>query len=934
MGIIRLAKCLRLLSSLEEYESRDEDIKNKISGNRVYMDFVSIVYRIQEQVANELNYLLFSFILINKGILNETELKGQFINMINKYSRSVPNHKELSDLLSSNKHLKILEILPKIKAIVDDEYIKKYCDIITSNNVLNAHIYDNVIYFIVDMLTNKIINVEYVLIAFDGIPSFGKIQEQRQRRYMRYTFLEFKKMITQSQNVNDSNNSNNSNNSDNALIHVSRQEYEQIYFQVDIKSAIDYVYNSYHNKSLQQDISSGIATFRSNNVIEKNTIPVIDVIDKPYGEGEKILMDKIIEDHKTFGDDKTYVFYSPDGDSVILCLYIYLKIKVAKLTVVKAYSLSPSDRHNEQTQYVNISKLYDNIIITVEKHSHEKLKTNEDRDSVCTDFIFMINMYGNDFIHQIPTMEISTTVLDLMYVYSKFIRDNDYLLRKVDGKIHIDYESLYSFFKEVSDYEQFMMLDTYILDVEDRSRILKLFGNIFPCRYLIDYRDIVTQYKQEIYKTLISGVSVGVSVDASVDASVGVTRSASIQTPTTFETIKKTLSDMIEKLNLRTTVSGKKYGDIFIKSEAKNLSDYAFRIIANPKILLTKKPKFIYDIRPRKNRNEIEIKQLVNRIEKDLIRNNMSIDFTDVQLSNDADIQDFSFDYGNIRLLVPHPQMPTTDKDIDIYLLEWKSGKWMNILNAYPYEIGYDWRKQKVKKIENEMKRYQYDMLDLNNTQLNKMIVDYLKTFSWMVDYYMNTDYESTSTMISTWSYGYERSPFASHIFQFMNSLGKKELKNIMKNTYQKSLVSTDQYLKSDKHRFYIYPQSTDTLAKLPEKYRDYFPNMIDYVSKSIQLARASGTNQITKEQKHERVFDCRMCPYFSKCIFKSRSMTFNDLNTFDISRYVQYKILKRPVSSSTTHRISSSIMRPVSRPIPSKIIMKKIISKKDDNKN
>ena len=70
MGIVRLAKSLKLLNSLTEYGSREADLKNKLDGNRVYMDFVSIVYRIQEAVARELNYILFSFLLIQSDILD------------------------------------------------------------------------------------------------------------------------------------------------------------------------------------------------------------------------------------------------------------------------------------------------------------------------------------------------------------------------------------------------------------------------------------------------------------------------------------------------------------------------------------------------------------------------------------------------------------------------------------------------------------------------------------------------------------------------------------------------------------------------------------------------------------------------------------------------------------------------------------------------
>ena len=74
MGIIRLAKSLKLLDSITEYGSRDDDIRNKIHSNLVYMDFVSIVYRIQEYVARELNYILYSYLLIGKDLLDPSEL--------------------------------------------------------------------------------------------------------------------------------------------------------------------------------------------------------------------------------------------------------------------------------------------------------------------------------------------------------------------------------------------------------------------------------------------------------------------------------------------------------------------------------------------------------------------------------------------------------------------------------------------------------------------------------------------------------------------------------------------------------------------------------------------------------------------------------------------------------------------------------------------
>ena len=451
MGIVRLAKCLRLLNSIDEYKTRENDIRNKISGNRVYMDFVSIVYKIQEIVAKELNYLLFSFCLIDMQLLNKQELQSvTLIDMITKYKKAIvniPGYETVIQILQSDKNNDdITQTLKKLSVHINEEWITEYINQIKKNNLLNVFVYESVVNFIVDLLTQKVTDVEYILIAFDGIPSYGKIQEQRHRRYMRYAFLEFKKNIGSRPYTNKT------------IMEVpimkARVRYDEIQIQVDVKSAIDFVYSKYHDDSLHNDIKNGITKFYPGKQLE------INVIDNPYGEGEKILMDNLIKDCRTYGDEKSYVFYSPDGDSVILCLYAYIKTKIRDLNVVKAYTLTPSAKHNEQTQYVPIKQLYDNIIQTIEKFSHHKFEQESDRDSVCTDFIFLMNLYGNDFIHQIPTMEISTTVMDLLYIYSKYSitdnTENKYILREEKNKIHINLDNMILFFKEVGVYEQWI----------------------------------------------------------------------------------------------------------------------------------------------------------------------------------------------------------------------------------------------------------------------------------------------------------------------------------------------------------------------------------------------------------------------------------------------------------------------------------------------
>ena len=291
---------------------------------------------------------------------------------------------------------------------------------------------------------------------------------------------------------------------------------------------------------------------------------------------------------------------------------------------------------------------------------------------------------------------------------------------------------------------------------------------------------------------------------------------------------------------------------------------------------------FIYNISIRKNKNEKHITNMVNEIEKDLVKNNKSIDTNELRNTNNYSIRDFMFDYENIRTIIPHDQMPITNKDIDIYLIDWKSGKWMDILNSYPYELGYDWKKNNIKNLQSEMKRYQHDMLHANDKNLDNIVIAYLKTLSWVCDYYMNTDDNSTKNFISTWSFIYERSPFISHINIFLQNTDIKNITNIMSNVYNKSLVSVDKYLTIEQHRLYIYPIS-DT-KDIPYRYHKSFPNMENYVKQTLNSVNI-------KNKKRKRLFDCRMCAYFSKCIFESNSLTYDELINIDKHRVKRAKI-------------------------------------------
>jgi 5'-3' exonuclease len=773
MGIVRLAKCLKILNSLTEYTDRKNDINNKIDGNRVYMDFISIVYKVRETIINELNYLLFNFLLIKHNIIDANYDREKYVNMSIKFNIDINTN-------------------------IDDIFIKNYCKTVEEN--IYKYIYDDIVFFVCDMINSKLKNVEHITIAFDGVPSYAKMQEQRHRRYMRYAFIEFKKYINNKEIRKG-----------NKLIDI-RQEYDKIAITCDIKQSIEYVYKMYHSNNLKTDIEKSMV---------KNGI--VNIIDKPFGEGEKILMDLLLADFEIYKNEKSYVYYSPDGDSVLLCLKIYITTKVDRLNVVKAYTLQPTKLSNTECQYVNIPKLYENISKTIIVHLHNNNKP--DYDLINNDFITIMSFFGNDFVCPIPSLDIECSFLDLLYLYSKLIDANKYITKIQDNKTTINYDNFVAFLTLLKDHEHYLLLDTYLADKQCKNKIINTFGSVFSMRYYIDYQEKLQENKTIIIKNISD-----------------------------FETTKKLVLSIVDNLRKIKTVTNITYGDIFMKTEIRNIDSFINNLLKNRNF-----NEYYYNLRPRQNKDETYLFETIQEIEKELLNSFM--------ITQEHENQN-NFEYQQIRKLCnPHKLMPTSLNDIDLFLLDWKSGKWRKIINAKSPELGYDWKKNKIKKFDEEINRYTREIL-FHNTQKQDLLdvsKEYLKSISWVVDYYLNT--YDLDNKCSTWSYNYEREPFITQLYNYCMNYGY----DCMKNVFEISLIDSSKYINDKLHKLYIYPQYD--ISKIPSKYHDSFPNIRKYIKKVMKYGKSKG------------LFDARMCPFFSKTFFKNKKLSYDEL--LEMGKYI-----------------------------------------------
>ena len=110
-----------------------------------------------------------------------------------------------------------------------------------------------------------------------------------------------------------------------------------------------------------------------------------------------------------------------------------------------------------------------------------------------------------------------------------------------------------------------------------------------------------------------------------------------------------------------------------------------------------------------------------------------------------------------------------------------------------------------------------------------------------------------------------------------------------MNNHYIRSLVPVHNYLDTASHKLYIYPQPREILDRIPDKYKQYFPDMDKNIQKTVdQYYELDNKKDMIKYGKDDRFFDCRMCAYFSKCVFKSKHMTYKELVVLNIDAILQ----------------------------------------------
>ena len=131
----------------------------KTSADVLFFDFNSIIHKISSQTVSDLNYLYKILLILHK--FPSSKLIQFFMNKYKNYDKIF--------------HLSIdfLNTPSGILQLINDLYS------IDINTIIIHQIMKQIEYYI-----SQISNLQFVYLSIDGVPSIGKIMEQRHRRYI------------------------------------------------------------------------------------------------------------------------------------------------------------------------------------------------------------------------------------------------------------------------------------------------------------------------------------------------------------------------------------------------------------------------------------------------------------------------------------------------------------------------------------------------------------------------------------------------------------------------------------------------------------------------------------------------------------------------------------------------------------------------------
>jgi 5'-3' exonuclease len=369
-----------------------------------------------------------------------------------------------------------------------------------NNDKLNTLVVEAVVLNIYEILekyldTSKLMTL---YIALDGVPSKGKIMEQRRRRHLSTLETELRKKILLKHKD---------------LLLKEKTEHGSNRYLFESKKIKWSNSNIKPGTKFMSALSFALKHEDHIKKVKKLCPKLVFYIvsdDEAFGEGENKFIDYIRKLRKKFGIDDKFVISSPDSDLMLLLMLLEFK----NIEIL---------RYNQQLyQYdvIDITKMKDNIF----KYISGKLEKHDfvlDRDLIAKDFVFICTFFGNDFLPKVESHLVKYSFDKVLKSYIKtIIKEGAYMLSSVNEVFFINFDIFITFLEHLSkgekdilydnlkgkrkDREPDKTLNAYDKELHDIVNMTGPFKKMFNVRTTScnDQKTCIDNYYKEYYKDL------------------------------------------------------------------------------------------------------------------------------------------------------------------------------------------------------------------------------------------------------------------------------------------------------------------------------------------------------------------------------------------------------------------------------------------------
>lgn len=351
------------------------EFRKKMPVNHLLIDFNSIIHVSSQKILVEVNVFME---MVLKNIYQERDVNNPlFTETFAKYGMESIQKK-------INRNTPPEMIVKLFHEHFDDKYMDKLIITLVINTVLSI---------IRTYCQND--QLKLLMLAIDGVPSKGKMVEQRQRRYIGAIMEEYKKKIL-----------------DQYRDYLLEQKN---YVYLATKDSIKWPRNKITpGTAFMHKLVSYLKSEKINARFKTKRETMEIVLSDMYqvGEGEKKIVNYV--NKYLSGTNDTVMIYSPDADMILLCMLLPVK---------KVFML----RHNQQTSAQAGHEIYDLIDIKMLKknigyyiNSHPDYPgSNYDINSINNDIVCLSTLFGNDFVPKIETLNVKKGFQNILDAYLK-----------------------------------------------------------------------------------------------------------------------------------------------------------------------------------------------------------------------------------------------------------------------------------------------------------------------------------------------------------------------------------------------------------------------------------------------------------------------------------------------------------------------------------